>query len=137
MNKHIGIAKENTNAVSVILANLVADETVLYTKTKDAHWNVKGSDFHSIHTFFDLQSKALDGIIDNVAERIRSLGHYAPASLKTFLQLTHLTEVSRLNNDSHGFIKELLADHEGSLSRCEKVYIQWLTIIKMSQRAIS
>jgi starvation-inducible DNA-binding protein len=50
--------------------------------------------------------------MDSVAERIRSIGHYAPATLKSFLSLTHLTEYSEAKNDSLGFIKELLADHE-------------------------
>ncbi|HWB90622.1 MAG TPA: ferritin-like domain-containing protein, partial [Puia sp.] len=51
-------------------------------------------------------------IVDSVAERIRQLGHYSPGTLKGFLELTHLTEMSRLPNDSLGFIKELLTDHE-------------------------
>ena len=50
--------------------------------------------------------------MDNVAERIRQLGHYAPATLKEFLSLTHLTEKLGGKNNSQGFIKELLADHE-------------------------
>ena len=47
-----------------------------------------------------------------MAERIRSLRHYAPATLKQYLKLTKLTEQSREKNSSAGFIKELLADHE-------------------------
>jgi starvation-inducible DNA-binding protein len=47
-----------------------------------------------------------------VAERIRTLGHYAPATLAEYLQLTHLTEKSGRQNNSAGFIKDLLADHE-------------------------
>lgn len=112
MNTQIGITEANRKAVSQTLSKFLADESVLYTKTKDAHWNIEGPDFHSMHTFFDLQIEELDEIIDNLAERIRSLGHYAPAALKSFLQLTHLTEMSRQKNDSQGFIKELLADHE-------------------------
>jgi starvation-inducible DNA-binding protein len=50
--------------------------------------------------------------MDSVAERIRQLGHYAPATLQSFLQLTHLTEKLGEKNDSLGFIKELLTDHE-------------------------
>ncbi|MEO5681614.1 MAG: hypothetical protein ABIQ88_03180 [Chitinophagaceae bacterium] len=47
-----------------------------------------------------------------MAERIRSLGHYAPATLKRMLELMHLTELSRAENDSKGFITELLADQK-------------------------
>ena len=112
MNTNIGITDANRQQVSNQLAKLLADEYVLYTKTRNAHWNVEGPDFHSMHLFFESQYNQLDEIMDSVAERIRSLGHYAPATLKSFLELTHLTEYSERQNDSLGFIKELLGDHE-------------------------
>ena len=65
-----------------------------------------------MHKFFEDQYEQLDDIMDNVAERIRSLGHYAPATLKSYLELIHLTEQSRAKNDSAVFIKELLGDYE-------------------------
>jgi starvation-inducible DNA-binding protein len=112
MNTNIGITDANRQQVTNQLAKLLADEYVLYTKTRNAHWNVEGPDFHSMHVFFESQYEELDEIMDSVAERIRSLGHYAPATLKSFLSLTHLTEYSERNNDSMGFMKELLEDHE-------------------------
>ena len=111
----IGIKEENLAAVAYSLSQILADEFVLFTKTKKAHWNVEGPDFHSKHLFFESQFQQLDNIIDTVAERIRTLGHYAPGSLKEYLELTHLSEQSRESNDSNGFIKELLADHESIL----------------------
>ena len=112
MGTIIGINEENRKAVTVELAKLLADEYVLYTKTRNAHWNVEGPDFHSMHVFFESQYNQLDEIMDGVAERIRSLGHYAPATLKSFLELTHLTEKIGDKNDSLSYIKELLADHD-------------------------
>ena len=50
--------------------------------------------------------------MDDVAKRIRSINHFAPATLKSYLQLTHLTELSREENYSHGYIKALLTDHK-------------------------
>ena len=108
----IGINQENLTEVAHTLTKVLADEFVLYTKTRNAHWNVEGPDFYSKHTFFENQYEQLDETMDEVAERIRALEHYAPATLKQFLQLTHLTESSREKNDSTGFVKELLADHE-------------------------
>jgi len=112
MKNIIGINEESRKAVSDQLVKLLADEFVLYTKTRNAHWNVEGSDFHSMHLFFESQYEALDDAMDSVAERIRTIGHYAPATLKSFLDLTHLTEKTRDKNDSFSFIKELLEDHE-------------------------
>ncbi|HVA98840.1 MAG TPA: DNA starvation/stationary phase protection protein [Bacteroidia bacterium] len=112
MKTAIGITDNNRQAVNTELAKILADETVLYIKTKNAHWNIEGADFYDKHKFFEAQFTQLDEIIDSVAERIRSIGHYAPATLKSYLSLTHLTETTSEKNDSRGFIKELLADHE-------------------------
>lgn len=112
MKTEIGIADTNRQEVANELAKILADETVLYIKTKNAHWNIEGADFYDKHKFFETQFGQLDEMIDNVAERIRSIGHYAPATLKSYLSLTHLTEATREKNDSQGFIKELLEDHE-------------------------
>lgn len=117
MKANIGINEANSQAVAAGLSKLLADEFVLYTKTRNAHWNVEGDDFYNKHKFFESQYEQLDDIVDNVAERIRSLGHYAPATLKDFLSLTSLTELSREKNDSQGFIKELLQDHETIIIR--------------------
>jgi starvation-inducible DNA-binding protein len=112
MTTGIGIKEENAALVAAELAKMLADEFVLYTKTRNAHWNVEGVDFYTMHKFFEDQYELLDETMDDVAERIRSINHFAPATLQSYLQLTHLSESSREKNDSHGFIKELLADHE-------------------------
>ena len=112
MNNQIGISDANRKAVTKQLAHLLADEFILYTKTRRAHWNIEGPDFHSMHIFFESQYGQLEEFMDSVAERIRQLGHYSPATLKEFLALTRLSEKFEEKNDSQGFIKELLADHE-------------------------
>ena len=112
MKTNIGIKEKDRNAVADQFAKLLADEFVLYTKTRNAHWNIEGPDFHAMHIFFESQYEQLDEIMDSVAERIRKIGHYAPVTLTQLLQLTHLTEKSDSKNDSLGFLKELLEDHE-------------------------
>ncbi len=112
MDPSIGIKKEERAKVANFLNTLLADEYVLYTKTRNAHWNVEGPDFHAMHLFFEGLYEQLDEIIDDVAERIRTLGHYAPSSLNEFLKLTHLAEDSLKSNGSEDYIKELLSDHE-------------------------
>jgi starvation-inducible DNA-binding protein len=112
MKASIGITPGNLQAVSTELSKLLADEFILYTKTRNAHWNVEGPDFHAMHIFFEQQYEALDETMDSVAERIRQLGHYSPATLKSFLSLTHLTEKTGQRNDSMDFIRELVTDHE-------------------------
>lgn len=120
MKTILGISDANRLAVAKALSKLLADETVLNIKTKNAHWNVEGMDFYEKHKFFESQWKELDEMIDNIAERIRTIGHYAPATLKLYLELTHLTEQGREKNDSQGFIKELLEDHESIITMLRK-----------------
>ena len=112
METRIGIKPDNLSSVAHSLSKVLADEFLLYTKTLNAHWNVEGEDFHSKHLFFESQYKQLSEIIDEVAERIRSIGHYAPATLKQFLELTQFTEEPKEKNDGEGFIKGLLEDHQ-------------------------
>jgi starvation-inducible DNA-binding protein len=117
MEPRIGITKENLAKAAHVLNVFLADEFILYVKTRNAHWNVEGADFHEKHKFFEEQYEQLDEAMDEVAERIRMLGHYAPATVKSYLELTHLTELSREKNDSAGFISELLGDHESIIIR--------------------
>lgn len=112
MTHNIGIEAENRANVAHELSKLLADEFVLYTKTRKAHWNVEGADFYAQHKFFEDQYTQLDDVMDDVAERIRAVGHYAPATLKEYLELTHLSEKAHGDNSSLSLINDLLADHE-------------------------
>lgn len=112
MQHTMGIKPESISNVATLLNIFLADEILVSTKTRNAHWNVEGSDFLEKHKLFEDQYEQLDEIIDAMAERIRTIGHYAPATIKLFLQLTRLSETMHQGNDSRGFIKELLSDHE-------------------------
>jgi starvation-inducible DNA-binding protein len=120
MSGNIGLTSSNSEMVALELSKLLADEYVLLTKTRNAHWNVEGADFYSKHKFFESQYEQLNSIVDDVAERIRSIGHYTPATLKSFLELTHLTEATREKNDSNGFLHDLLLDHESIIIHCRE-----------------
>jgi len=112
VSANIGIAKKNTDAVSLILNKLLADESVLYTKTRNYHWNVTGHHFHSLHLFFESQYNELQEFADEMAERARQLGHYAIGTMADFLELTHLSENDTSDLSADGMIKSLLSDHE-------------------------
>jgi starvation-inducible DNA-binding protein len=86
MKAEIGMKPVNTAEVAQSLNKLLADEHVLYIKTRRAHWNVEGPDFLTIHRFFEEQYKQLEQMIDDIAERIRTIGHYTEATLAVFLQ---------------------------------------------------
>ncbi len=112
MKTQTGIKPENAVKVADALNKLLSDEHVLYIKTRNAHWNVEGPDFAAQHKFFEAHYEELEDIIDQVAERVRSIGHYAIGTMEDYLKLTQLNEKTRANNDSQSFIKDLLSDHE-------------------------
>jgi starvation-inducible DNA-binding protein len=112
MKSSIGLKEKSRQIVANELSKILADESVLYLKTKNAHWNVEGADFYTMHKFFETQFIQLDALIDSVAERIRIIGHYAVATMTSYLSLTQLSEKTGEKNHSHGFIKDLLSDHE-------------------------
>lgn len=120
MEINIGINQKNRQSVAFELSKILADEFVLFTKTKNAHWNVEGIDFYDKHKFFEEQATTLNDSVDSIAERIRTLGQIAPASLKSYLQLTQLAEPKQSKYNSQSFIKELLDDNEIIINHLRK-----------------
>lgn len=103
-----------------ILNQLLADEFLLYTKTLNFHWNIEGSNFHSLHLFLDEQYNQLQTIIDQVAERIRNIGHFAKGSMKEFMQMASLNEQTGGAAVSEDMLQQLVDDHDAIIrkTRC-------------------
>ena len=112
MNLNIGIEPKHREGVVGLLSPLLADEYVLYTKTRNYHWNVVGLQFNDLHKFFQEQYEALDDVVDEVAERARTLGGHAVGTLAEFVQLTRLKEQPGRYPDAREMLANLLADHE-------------------------
>lgn len=112
MNPNLGITDKDRTAVVKILNTLLADEYVLYTKTRNYHWNVVGPQFNDLHKFFEAQYEALNEIVDDVAERARSLGGKAFGTLAEFSQTTRLKEQPGQQPPALTMVANLQADHE-------------------------
>jgi len=123
MDINIGISKEHRKAVANELNKLLSDEFVLYTKTRKFHWNVTGNSFHDLHLFFEGQYGELALMLDEVAERVRQIGHFALGSLSHFLKNTNLLEHLEDSADAETMVRALVDDHE--------------TIIRESRRMIN
>jgi starvation-inducible DNA-binding protein len=119
MKANIGITDKNKQAIANILNVLLADEHILYTKTRNYHWNYEGDNFMELHKFYEEQYNELAEIIDEVAERIRMLGHYPEGRLKDFVRLTRLQEQD-YTTDQSAQLKNLMADHESIIISIRK-----------------
>jgi starvation-inducible DNA-binding protein len=111
MEPKIGIQDEQRWRVVEILNTVLSDEFVLYTATRNFHWNVGGPQFSELHEFFDEQYQELNTAVDDVAERARSLGGRALGTLREFLQHARLKEHHELS-EPFEMIAALLSDHE-------------------------
>lgn len=120
MKPNIGMSEKNVQGVTFLLNELLSDEYVFYTKLRNYHWNVTGSDFSELHKFFEAQYEEVDDIIDDVAERARSIGGRSLGTLQEFLKKTHLKEFPGHYPDSKTMIRNLLADHESIIQKLRK-----------------
>jgi starvation-inducible DNA-binding protein len=108
----IGISQQDRQEMARHMQLLLANEYVLYTKTLKFHWNVEGKHFGALHAFFKEQYESMLDIVDDVAERIRALGHMSTGTLKEFSQNAIIPEEPGNNPDDLGMIRLLLLGHE-------------------------
>jgi len=106
-----GLDKKGTEKMAVLLSQCLANLYTLQVKTQNFHWNLVDPRFHSLHAFFQEQYEKVFEFVDEVAERIRMLGHRAPGSMREFLDLGTLDEASGLSSGDE-MLSELLIDHE-------------------------
>jgi len=111
MDINIGIKEQDREQIAEGLSRLLADSYTLYVKTHNYHWNVTGPLFNSLHTQFEEQYMALAAAVDEIAERIRALGVYAPGSYKAFSKLTKIEESEEVPS-ANGMIADLVKAHE-------------------------
>ncbi len=119
MKPNIDLSPKALKEVAALLNTLLSDETVLYIKTLNFHWNVQGPNFSELHKFFESQYEELSGIMDSVAERARVLGEKALGGLQEFLNHTRLKD-SKSTLNAKAMIKELLSDHEAIIKTLRK-----------------
>jgi starvation-inducible DNA-binding protein len=89
---HIDIAKEKRAALIERLNRHLADTLDLYTQVKQAHWNVKGTDFYQLHLLFDEIAGEVEPFIDLLAERATLLGGYATGTARMAAEHSALPE---------------------------------------------
>ncbi|QJW90606.1 DNA starvation/stationary phase protection protein [Spirosoma taeanense] len=109
---NIGLDQDVLKKDNEMLNAYLSDLHVLYIKTRKYHWNVAGPSFKEYHEFFEEQYKALEEMIDEVAERIRTLGGKPFSTMSDFLKGTSLKEDESGEVKTRDMFERLLADHE-------------------------
>ncbi len=120
MKIDIGIPEKERMAIADGLKKLLADTYTLYQKTHGYHWNVTGPMFQTLHLMFMTQYTELWNSIDLVAERIRSLGDFAPGTYAEFGRLTSIKEDKTIPAATD-MIKNLVEGHESTIRTARSI----------------
>lgn len=117
----IGISEGERKSIAMGLSHVLADTYTLYLKTHNFHWNVSGPMFNTLHAMFMEQYTELWNAVDEVAERIRALGEYAPGSYSEFSRLSSIKEAEgpMAAND---MLLQLLEGHEAVARTARSVF---------------
>ncbi|MBX3281691.1 MAG: DNA starvation/stationary phase protection protein Dps [Acidobacteria bacterium] len=107
-NTKIDIPKDAREKLVAILNQRLADAADLKSQAKQAHWNVKGMSFIALHELFDRVASEVDPMVDDIAERITSLGGTALGTVRVAAQNSELPEYPLEISDG--------ADHVDALS---------------------
>ena len=117
----IGISAQDRGDIAAALSRVLADTYTLYLKTHNYHWNVTGPQFNDLHAMFMTQYTELWTSVDLIAERIRSLGHFAPGGYKAFTELSSIREDGDVPPATQ-MIENLLAGHETVARTCRVAF---------------
>lgn len=117
----IGIDQDTRRQIAQGLSRLLADSYTLYLKTHNFHWNVTGPSFQTLHDVFETQYTELAEAVDQIAERIRSLGFPAPGSYSQFIELTSIPEETG-HPDAQSMIAQLVADQQTVVRTAREVF---------------
>ncbi|MEM7196325.1 MAG: Dps family protein [Pseudomonadota bacterium] len=117
---NIGIDTAHREKIAAGLARLLADSYTLYLQTHNFHWNVTGPRFRDLHLMFEEHYTELATAVDEIAERIRTLGDVAPGTYSAFANLSSIAEVEGVPA-AEKMIDILTASHEQVVRTCRSV----------------
>ncbi|MGE0409315.1 MAG: Dps family protein [Amphiplicatus sp.] len=115
-----GLDNNSRKTVADALNNVLADTYTLYQKTHAYHWNVTGAQFHTLHLMFEEEYREMWAALDEIAERVRALGVFAPASGKVFGDLTVIENIEATPPAAPDMVKNLLKGHEALIRRARE-----------------
>lgn len=120
MKLNIGITDKNLKGIHELLNKVLADGTILYIKLRKFHWNLSGDNFMELHQLFEAQYTDVALSIDEVAERISTLGGVAIGTTSEFASASQLKETPGKVPEIQSMLKELVSDHEAIVRALRK-----------------
>jgi starvation-inducible DNA-binding protein len=100
------VTQANIDSLNTVLGQTFR----LYVQTHGYHWNVEGPNFRQLHAIFEAQYQNLWGALDEIAERIRTQGVYAPRNVAALMALAGPEEAPA--QSSEDMVTKLITGHE-------------------------
>ena len=110
-----GISAADRQKIAEALGIVLADTYMLFIKTQGVHWNVAGPAFMGVHKLTEAQYENMYEAIDRIAERIRGLGHKAPASYTKYGQLSSIVDTDK-DRTVEEMLNMLVDDHQTAVT---------------------
>ena len=122
MKMDIGIPEDKRKLIADGLAKLTADTYTLYLTTHYFHWNVTGPLFPTLHKMFEDQYVELWQAVDVLAERIRTLGFYAPGTYATLMRLSSIKQEEEVPKATR-MLEVLVDGHECVIRNARALFV--------------
>jgi starvation-inducible DNA-binding protein len=87
-----GLDTGRSKEITVRLNSLLANYTIFYMNVRGFHWNIRGSQFFELHKKFEELYSDIEGKIDEIAERILTLGHTPVHTFSDYLRIAEIRE---------------------------------------------
>lgn len=120
---NIGIDNNAREQIAQGIGRVLADSYSLYLMTHNFHWNVTGPHFRDLHLLFEEQYAELATAVDEIAERIRTLGYPAPGTYRQFAELSSIEEADGIP-PAFDMVRTLAEANETVARTCRQVLPQ-------------
>lgn len=123
----IGLTKVKTSELAEKLNDLLANYSVFYQNARGYHWNIKGEKFFELHVKFEELYNSLLLKIDEVAERILTLGHSPSHRFSDYFKTSEIKESGKVS-DGKQAVTEILESYKILIAKQRE-------LLKMSEEA--
>lgn len=117
----IGLDADVRSEIAAGLNVILADTRILHDLYKKSHWNMRGHTFYQLHLLMDEHAKGQYALIDNIAERIQTLGAIAVGDPRHVAELTTIERAPDGAEDIPNVLTRLLDGHEKIVMRSREL----------------
>ncbi|UZO81112.1 DNA starvation/stationary phase protection protein [Aquimarina sp. ERC-38] len=117
---YLNLNEEQISSVTLELNILLADYNLYYQKLRGYHWNILGKSFFDLHEKFEEMYDDAKLKVDEIAERVLTLGQHPVSQFSAYLEMSNLKEKSPLVSDKE-MVEDLITDHGKILNQMRTV----------------